>query len=133
MKKKTFVTASHTTYDETETVNLLEKSDVDKIVSGLESDLKTAFERQLKTFATSTKRETESIRKEIESVHDEVEESMKVAKNASERIDSIQKAAPDMLRSVLDETLKPFFAGIGEMLCRINKVEQSISSLDSHH
>lgn len=147
----TFVTESHTTYDDTVTVNILTASDVQSIVDDSLSELKNKiFEinddklriwkilDQFKPdppFGTNKdgKNEHETIVRDFRNAALAASTDAATArKEVKRRLDSIQSDAAKAFRSVIDETLHPILQfGLDLAIRRLGEMETENKQLRS--
>ena len=105
MAKHTFVTASHTTYDETKTVEIPTKADVRKIVAEV-IGLKTAdIESKLKTQDRKLAKATEQA---TTATNDAIEARQEVAR--------LVETMRGSFREVIEELLEPHYRRLAEHL-----------------
>ncbi len=105
MAKHTFVTASHTTWDETDTVDILSRTDVRKIVLEV------------------IRRETEDLKGKILTLERKLakasEQAATAAKGADEARDKVNRLvenARESFRKVIEELLEPHYRILAEHL-----------------
>ena len=105
MAKHTFVTASHTTYDETKTVEILTKAEVRKIVSeviGLEtSDIVSKLKTQDRKLA-----------KTAEQAATAVKDATETRKEVARLVETMRET----FRNVIEELLEPHYSRLAEHL-----------------
>lgn len=105
MAKHTFVTASHTTYDETKTVEILTKAEVRKIVAeviGLES---SDIESKLKT-------QERKLVKTAEQAATAAKDAIETRKEVARLIETMRET----FRDVIEELLEPHYRRLAEHL-----------------
>lgn len=154
----TFVTESHTTYDDTETVDILTASDVRSIVESYLSVLKNRISEinddkqriwnildQFKPdppFGTNKdgKNEHETIVRDFRNAAlAATTDAAAAQKEVKRRLDSIQSDATKAFRSVIDETLHPILQygldlairRLGEMETENKKLQSMIEEMDA--
>lgn len=105
MAKHTFVTASHTTYDETKTVEILTKAEVRKIVAEV-IGLETAdIESKLKT-------QERKLAKTAEQAATAAKDAIETRKEVARLIETMQET----FRDVIEELLEPHYRRLAEHL-----------------
>lgn len=105
MAKHTFVTASHTTYDETQTVEILTKAEVRKIVAevmGLET---SNIESKLKTQ-----------NRKLAKVAEQAATAAKDAADAQKQVTHLVETMRETFRDVIEELLEPHYHRLAEHL-----------------
>lgn len=154
----TFVTESHTTYDDTETVDILTASDVQSIVDDCLSELKNKiFEinddklriwkildqfKPVPPFGTNTDgtNEHETIVRDFRDVALAAStDAVTARKKVKRMLDSIQSDAAKAFRSVIDEMLHPILQygldlairRLGEMENENKKLRSTIEEMDA--
>ena len=105
MAKHTFVTASHTTWDETETIDILSRTDVRKIV--LEE-----IERETEDF----KGKILLLERKLAKASEQAAKATKGADEAGEEVKRLVETARESFRTVMEELLEPHYRFLAEHL-----------------
>ena len=105
MAKHTFVTASHTTWDETKTVEILSRADIRKLVSATVEDASKAMSSELKKVAKSA-----------ETAANTANSAAADAAAARETVEKFVEMARETFRDVIAELLAPHYRYLEEHL-----------------
>lgn len=105
MAKHTFVTASHTTWDETKTVEILSRTDVRKVVLEV-------IGREAEDLADKIKVQERKLAK----VSEQAAATAKDAAAAHEAVTRLVETARESFRTVIEEMLEPHYRTLAEHL-----------------
>lgn len=105
MARHTFVTASHTTWDETKTVEILSRTDVRKVVLEV-------IGREAEDLADKIKVQERKLAK----VSEQAAATAKDAATAREEVKRLVETARESFRTVIEEMLEPHYRTLAEHL-----------------